>query len=188
MPRRILPSAAERRLRLRGKDAVQQLGVAHHGELAAARCHGRPNVWLRSAEQTAAGKRGAGRAAGPCCRYSPPIFIDRSSPADSLIKVLPRLLGPYQKYCSDIPEALKLLETKQNNKAFLRFEAGFGSMNKPTMNFIMRPVQRVMKYVAFCVLPEPGWTDSCCFVSFAGIGSPAPLLHGGCLLRCVRNR
>lgn len=68
------------------------------------------------------------------------------SEAEVLNEHLPRLVGPYSKYCVGIPAAQAMYEKKLHERDFIEFEKSFVNMNKPTFNHIMRPVQRIMKY------------------------------------------
>lgn len=54
---------------------------------------------------------------------------------------LAKLAPAYSKYCVGIPGAQELYEKKLQQKEFRDFEASFKSLNKPTLNYIMRPVQ-----------------------------------------------
>ncbi len=58
-----------------------------------------------------------------------------------LLEHLPKLSAAYAKYCSGIPMAQQLYEQKLTEKDFIDFEKGFHGVNKPTLNYIMRPVQ-----------------------------------------------
>eukprot|EP00039_Didymoeca_costata_P008432 m.111985 g.111985 ORF g.111985 m.111985 type:complete len:672 (-) comp14077_c0_seq1:14-2029(-) len=63
-----------------------------------------------------------------------------------LQKHLPKMTDPYAKYCGRIKSAQDLYEAKLKDKKFSQFEESFTNLNKPTLNHIMRPVQRIMKY------------------------------------------
>jgi hypothetical protein len=63
-----------------------------------------------------------------------------------MVDLLPKLEKPYTKFCAGIPSAQKLYEEKRVEKVFIEFEGKYASLNKPTLNHIMRPVQRIMKY------------------------------------------
>eukprot|EP00730_Choanoeca_flexa_P000282 TRINITY_DN10129_c0_g2_i1.p1 TRINITY_DN10129_c0_g2~~TRINITY_DN10129_c0_g2_i1.p1 ORF type:complete len:718 (+),score=182.33 TRINITY_DN10129_c0_g2_i1:929-3082(+) len=52
----------------------------------------------------------------------------------------------YARYCAGLPQAQELYETKLADRQFRSFEASFPDLNKPTLNYIMRPFQRVLKY------------------------------------------
>ncbi len=54
---------------------------------------------------------------------------------------LPLLVPVYSKYCAGIPAAQALYERKLADKTFNEFENSYSNMNKPTLNYIMRPVQ-----------------------------------------------
>jgi hypothetical protein len=58
-----------------------------------------------------------------------------------LVRLLPILEPVYAKYCSGIPGAQALYNRKLSSKDFMAFEQSFATMNKPTLNYIMRPVQ-----------------------------------------------
>jgi hypothetical protein len=58
-----------------------------------------------------------------------------------LLAALPRLSPLYSKYCASIPAAQQLYEQKLRDARFGQFEASFAPLNKPTLNYIMRPVQ-----------------------------------------------
>ena len=66
--------------------------------------------------------------------------------ADVLVENLPKLAPAYSKYCAGIPAAQAMYEKKLLMKEFVAFEASFQNLNKPTLNYVMRPVQRIMKY------------------------------------------
>lgn len=63
-----------------------------------------------------------------------------------LADALPKLGSAYSRYCAGIPNAQQMYERKIKTKAFKYFEKSFETLNKPTLNYIMRPVQRIMKY------------------------------------------
>lgn len=47
----------------------------------------------------------------------------------------------YGRYCAGLPRAHALYEQKLQDKRFLKFEASFPELNKPTLNHFMRPFQ-----------------------------------------------
>lgn len=57
---------------------------------------------------------------------------------------LGKLSTAYSKYCVGIPAAQELYEKKLGQKEFRDFEASFKTLSKPTLNYIMRPVQVCM--------------------------------------------
>ena len=61
--------------------------------------------------------------------------------ASALTTHLPRLKSLYSKYCTGIPAAQALYERKLGERPFFEFENSFSHLNKPTLNYIMRPVQ-----------------------------------------------
>jgi hypothetical protein len=70
-----------------------------------------------------------------------------------LVDSLPQLTPAYSKYCSGIPTAQGLYEKKMTKKDFIAFEKSFETLNKPTLNYIMRPVQVrpiIMSYCLWC--------------------------------------
>eukprot|EP00045_Choanoeca_perplexa_P014513 m.171117 g.171117 ORF g.171117 m.171117 type:complete len:723 (-) comp16701_c0_seq4:136-2304(-) len=52
----------------------------------------------------------------------------------------------YARYCAGLPKAQELYESKLGDRQFRAFEAAMPDLNKPTLNYIMRPFQRVLKY------------------------------------------
>jgi hypothetical protein len=71
---------------------------------------------------------------------------NRDDLASALIEHLPGLSAPFIKYCGRITKAQDLYSAKLLEKEFLQFEESFTDLNKPTLNHLMRPVQRIMKY------------------------------------------
>lgn len=47
----------------------------------------------------------------------------------------------YARYCAGIPAAQNLYQQKLLDKRFVKFEAGFPQLSKPTLNHFMRPFQ-----------------------------------------------
>eukprot|EP00041_Stephanoeca_diplocostata_P012746 m.214153 g.214153 ORF g.214153 m.214153 type:complete len:560 (-) comp19070_c0_seq6:315-1994(-) len=74
------------------------------------------------------------------------LTADGADVAQVMCDMLPTLQVPYAKYCQGIPAAQELYEHKLHAKEFVRFEQSMPTLNKPTLNHIMRPVQRLMKY------------------------------------------
>lgn len=70
----------------------------------------------------------------------------RDDLAGVLVEHLPLLKAPYTKYCGRISQAQDMYEKKILEPRFLQFEETFPALNKPTLNHLMRPVQRIMKY------------------------------------------
>eukprot|EP00048_Salpingoeca_helianthica_P003141 m.64288 g.64288 ORF g.64288 m.64288 type:complete len:813 (-) comp12513_c0_seq2:28-2466(-) len=67
-------------------------------------------------------------------------------PVAALTTHLPRLTTVYSRYCAGIPGAQALYNRKLGERAFAEFESSFAHLNKPTLNYVMRPAQRIMKY------------------------------------------
>ena len=68
--------------------------------------------------------------------------IEEAAPrvGPALLSGLPTLSPIYNKYCAGIPAAQQLYDSKLKEREFALFEQS-QSLNKPTLNFIMRPVQ-----------------------------------------------
>ncbi len=62
-------------------------------------------------------------------------------PAAALAAELPRLAGPYARYCAGVPAAQTLYDRKLAERPFAAFEASMPALNKPTLNYLLRPVQ-----------------------------------------------
>eukprot|EP00055_Hartaetosiga_balthica_P008911 m.34337 g.34337 ORF g.34337 m.34337 type:complete len:953 (-) comp6523_c0_seq1:134-2992(-) len=77
-------------------------------------------------------------------------FANELSSASNLDATLARyirgMIQAYSRYCAGIPAAQELYQQKLQEKDFVRFEATFAPLNKPTLNHFMRPFQRVLKY------------------------------------------
>ncbi|EDQ93137.1 uncharacterized protein MONBRDRAFT_22586 [Monosiga brevicollis MX1] len=75
--------------------------------------------------------------------------LEGAAPAE-LDGILARHLGGfggcYGRYCAGLPAAQALYQDKLEDRAFVQFEAKMPQLNKPTLNYFMRPFQRVLKY------------------------------------------
>eukprot|EP00053_Salpingoeca_punica_P017945 m.173993 g.173993 ORF g.173993 m.173993 type:complete len:886 (+) comp17324_c5_seq4:27-2684(+) len=71
---------------------------------------------------------------------------ESEAPLPALVRQLPLMVPVYSKYCAGVPHAQELYERKLTEKLFTEFERSIKGQNKPTLDYIMRPVQRIMKY------------------------------------------